>query len=284
MSPDFRFNSSEWTFPGDLQPPRPMRLSRIRPRVTPEPLQGVMVKIDRAHEHRQQLVSDVAAWSSRRPFEVVGEPVQNEGSAYHRVNLRIRENPPPRWAAIIGDIVHNLRSALDLLAWQLVLNNGGQPGRHTAFPIAETASGFEAQLRVALRGASAEAWRLTQLLKPYKDGNLTLYRVHALDIEDKHHVLMPTLIQQTAMGVTYKAADGSEGLTIWMGLPRPWAPVKDGSDLGMLRADQIIEGSKYEFKLAIAAEGVDREPLDAVLDQLGTTVQEVAGAYARRCF
>lgn len=38
-------------------------------------------------------------------------------------------------AAIVGDVVHNLRSALDHIAWQLVLLDGGQPDERTVFPI-----------------------------------------------------------------------------------------------------------------------------------------------------
>ena len=41
----------------------------------------------------------------------------------------------PMVAVIVGDIVHNLRSALDHLAWQLVLLDGRPPNENTAFPI-----------------------------------------------------------------------------------------------------------------------------------------------------
>jgi hypothetical protein len=36
-------------------------------------------------------------------------------------------DPPPRWGVVIGEIVHDLRSALDHLVWQMVLANNGQP-------------------------------------------------------------------------------------------------------------------------------------------------------------
>lgn len=39
---------------------------------------------------------------------------------------------------LVGDYVHNVRSALDHVVWQLVIANRGAPGRHTQFPIALT--------------------------------------------------------------------------------------------------------------------------------------------------
>ena len=40
-----------------------------------------------------------------------------------------------KWALMIGDCVHNLRSALDYLAHELVRANGGTPDDHTQFPV-----------------------------------------------------------------------------------------------------------------------------------------------------
>jgi hypothetical protein len=39
----------------------------------------------------------------------------------------LREPPMEEWGTIIGDVVHNLRSALDHLIWQLTLANGHTP-------------------------------------------------------------------------------------------------------------------------------------------------------------
>ena len=42
------------------------------------------------------------------------------------------------WSLDVGEIAYGLRSALDHLAWQLVLLDGGTPGRSTAFPVMTT--------------------------------------------------------------------------------------------------------------------------------------------------
>ena len=44
----------------------------------------------------------------------------------------------PEWSLILGDFLTNMRAALDHLAWQLVLLDGGTPNESTQFPIRES--------------------------------------------------------------------------------------------------------------------------------------------------
>jgi hypothetical protein len=47
-------------------------------------------------------------------------------------DARIPDAPPVhKWGLVVGDVLHNLRSALDHLAWQLVLANGKSPTSRT---------------------------------------------------------------------------------------------------------------------------------------------------------
>jgi hypothetical protein len=54
--------------------------------------------------------------------------------------ITIREDlfPGDDAALIIGDALHNLRSALDLMYYQLVVSGGGTPTDWTHFPIEDT--------------------------------------------------------------------------------------------------------------------------------------------------
>lgn len=46
-------------------------------------------------------------------------------------------------STVAGDAVHNIRSALDYLVWDLVANAGvAKPGRHTNFPIFDKKEDF----------------------------------------------------------------------------------------------------------------------------------------------
>lgn len=63
-----------------------------------------------------------------------------DGSLHIRGPVRI---PPMRAFTIVGEFLHDLRSALDHLAWQLVLINGGSPTRATVFPLGVDPSSHE---------------------------------------------------------------------------------------------------------------------------------------------
>lgn len=95
--------------------------------------------------------------------------------------------------ALAGDIIHNLRSALDHLANQLALI--GCPAltpkelRQIEFPIAETLAKYEADKNRKMRGMTPQAVEAIDGLKPYKGGNDALWRLHELDNIDKHRTL-----------------------------------------------------------------------------------------------
>jgi hypothetical protein len=97
-----------------------------------------------------------------------------------------------------GDIVHNLRSALDHLAYHLVavglecspfMPLTEREMRHIYFPIAETSEKYESEKPAKVKGMLLEAVEAIDRLKPYKGGNPALWRIHELDNIDKHRTL-----------------------------------------------------------------------------------------------
>src|SRR5688572_1441682 len=88
-----------------------------------DPLAGAYIKIERAKEHVQDLETEITAFLGREPYRIVRQDDANTGEQTYRV--LVSEDGPLRWGAIIGDVIHNLRTALDHLACQLVLANGG---------------------------------------------------------------------------------------------------------------------------------------------------------------
>jgi hypothetical protein len=101
--------------------------------------------------------------------------------------------------AIAGDVVHNLRSALDHLAKQLVLVGltVAQPAvglsdkelRQIEFLIAESVARYEADKARKVKGMTLESIEDIDRLKPYKGGNDAPWRIHELDNIDKHSTL-----------------------------------------------------------------------------------------------
>ncbi|QCB94745.1 hypothetical protein [Cellulomonas shaoxiangyii] len=93
------------------------------------------------------------------------------------------------WAVLVGDIVHNARSALDHAAWQLVGLNGGTPGTHTQFPTARASKDFDTKTR--LRGAHPYVHETVRALEPWGGGaGHWLWVLTQLDNVDKHRLLL----------------------------------------------------------------------------------------------
>jgi hypothetical protein len=108
---------------------------------------------------------------------------------YHEVV--VTEAIPIHLSTIVGDIVHNLRTSLDLLACELVRINGGDTD-DVYFPFAMSASDLEYMIgKRHLDRAAPHVVDLIRSFKPYQGGNATLRGIHDLDIMDKHQELVP---------------------------------------------------------------------------------------------
>jgi hypothetical protein len=68
-----------------------------------------------------------------------------------------KPSPPPRIGAIVGDVVHNLRSALDVAAWRLAIVHDEAAARkernQVSFPL--TGCGEESRRRTERSSSSA---------------------------------------------------------------------------------------------------------------------------------
>lgn len=150
-------------------------------------------KLERAQEHLISLDAATGEFFDTEPYEIVGEFDTKTSEYLFRV--KVLKEPPPRLGVILGDYVHNLRSALDQLAWQLVLLGGGSPDRDTSFPIVRNSSHFEHTAKRSLGGLIPEHVAQIEALQPYHAGDrapshlLTLLR--ELSNTDKHRVIHP---------------------------------------------------------------------------------------------
>jgi hypothetical protein len=103
-------------------------------------LDGCREKIKRAEEHREELESEVAAWLEAHPIPFRAKYDPQTGSHIARITSVPQPIPTLRWGVIIGDVLHNLRSALDHLAWELAHWGGRTPPDPggVKFPIADS--------------------------------------------------------------------------------------------------------------------------------------------------
>lgn len=187
------------------------RLALIRP------------KIQRAKEHIRDLHVEVRAFLSTPPEPYVistkRDPQTRELIYY--VSSAVEE-VPSRIGLIVGDVVENLRSALDYLAYQLVLvgSPGVEPGRNVCFPVSENATRYNSETPGKVKGMRKDAIKAINALKPYKGGNEFLWTLHRLNNINKHRTLitvgaahvassMPPLLRETL-----RAAFGDRGHSV----------------------------------------------------------------------
>lgn len=95
---------------------------------------------------------------------------------------------PLRLSVLLGELLHNLRSGLDHVAWQLVLANGGTPNKKTSFPVLVKRKNAPLQI---VGGISTQAAALAGDLQPYNNASGApeedpLHVLSTLNNIDKH--------------------------------------------------------------------------------------------------
>lgn len=180
------------------------------PEPIPSRLEGVQVKIDRSRKHLRDLEMEIAYFLYLKPYEFVSkfDPDRSAVSAYF-VLTTPEPGLLPYWGGVIGDVVHNLRSALDHLAWQIVDANGGATGNDIKFPSSRTEHEYEEwrrprpdrKKRDPFVGVDCRAIKAIEEEQPYKRKNGQDPATHPLAVlnalwnRDKHKVLIPAIFQ-----------------------------------------------------------------------------------------
>lgn len=136
----------------------------------------------------------------------------------YNLNVVIRGQPKD-FGLIVGDAIHNLRTALDLLAVEVVGRNGGNT-KSVYFPFADSADNLEGMItRRNFHRASPADQALLKSLQPYTGGDRLLRSLHNLDIQDKHHSLIPHASVVTTPRVSVKTDEAGNPVGFSEGRP-----------------------------------------------------------------
>lgn len=195
----------------------------------------------------------------------------HKGSHTYDVHARIRELPPgDDWALLVGDSVHNFRSALDHVAWQLALLTTATPANRTQFPIFRDPARFGAEGLVRqARDIDAQHHPTIEGFQPFRaqegPDESALWLLHELDNADKHRILNVVVhaFRIQAVGVWDRSAGGRQRIYEF----NSPAMLQDGQLIGSFTvegkpadADLVFEAAlKYgvEFDAGTGAEGRD---------------------------
>ena len=149
------------------------------------------VKIDRARHHLDELK---LLLRSEELFTYVADTDWLQ----RRRQIRAKRNEVActRTALICGDIVHNLRSALDHVYWDRVSPCVTDPKaiRNIQFPVGDDEAHLERRLKAC--SAALVSPNFVQAIRDLRPclnavGHSSLWQLNELDIRDKHKLLIP---------------------------------------------------------------------------------------------
>lgn len=159
-------------------------------------------------------------------FPLEHDPKTDEYVFRVHSNLQPPVPPPPRTSALVGDILNNLRSALDYVVWQLAES----PSLKNQFPIFSTPKGFEGKCKRYLHSVPAEHWAAFEAYQPYpgRDANAELGRLATLNDADKHRLLLPGIPITSTLKGRFTVGGEVESITV---SGREWIPFEDGAEV-----------------------------------------------------
>jgi hypothetical protein len=165
--------------------------------------ESVYLKLARAQEHLRAINVAIDKFREVDAYTITFEP--NSDRRQVAIKLVILRNLPPEWAIIIGDCIHNLRGALDHLAFALPRATGTDPRWEdwSQFPICDAPRGFGNVIGRCLCGVDALAIEGVERSQPYfgRDGpeGHGLWYLRNLSNLDKHR-LSPVVWSLPASG------------------------------------------------------------------------------------
>jgi len=176
------------------------------PMTADDRLARVRAKVERAKQHIVDLNLRLKAFLDSKPY-VVGTQRNPETRQLIYFLTGVR-NLPPSIGLVVGDVIQNLRSALDHLAFQLyMLGPGGQAGgvgSRTYFPIADDVAKYKIEAPRKVKGLRPDAIKAIDAIEPYKGGSTdksdTLWRLEKMNNIDKHRILI-------AIGSQFRSVD-----------------------------------------------------------------------------
>ena len=185
-------------------------------------LAGPEAKLDRAIEHLETLESECGRFLKAQPYAVSTEFEPDTGCYVARFHSR--RTVPLRVGVIVGEFIHDLRSALEHVAWVLAASNTDDIGslweagtrEKITFPIAKTPEAFDRHSLMPFITADARA--ALDGLQPHKRGRRALAERHPLSAlhdfwnVDKHRVVSAGLgeINLAATSFVPRAIDADE--------------------------------------------------------------------------
>jgi hypothetical protein len=259
-------------------------------------LAGPRAKVERAKRHVEELKCAVQAFLDTGPYEVRAD-MDSNGRVKGPYRLTRVEVAPIHFAGIAGDVLSNLRSALDHIAYRAVTVGLTQPPAkpwEIEYPIADSANEYPALRDKKVKGARQDALDAIDASRPYRGGEDALWRIKKLNNIDKHRFLLTvgsafravnfkSVIETHRRGMRYTGSDGLERMTgrettvpdIWIKPADRMFPLEVGKELPSFNIDPDKK-MEYIFDIAFGEPHiVEGEPLIKTLQYMVDVVDNL---------
>ena len=234
--------------------------------IADERISLIREKIDRAKRHIRDLELARERFFGEEPARFATKFDSQTGyELFYITHLR---TPHAEFGLIAGDVIHNIRSALDHLAWQLVLGNGAIPGKQTAFPIYDDATKYKSSRKGRVKGMAQSAIDAIDAAQPYKGGNDALWVLHRLDIADKHHALLTTITSLVNVSFHVSRSFLDPGFSVGdFSIPGMQNLIEGG--VFFTRQPEVHKEVNFTFDVSLSETGViEGKPLLGLLEYL----------------
>jgi hypothetical protein len=252
----------------------------------------VLAKYDWAKTHVDDFEAAVDDFRRSNPHTIGREDNVKTGQA----RFYVRQVPaiPNELAFMLGDVLHNLRSTLDHLAYSLVVAAGGKPNRCTSFPIGELAKDFKGLAKRNVPDLREACYNILDRIQPYKGGmGHQLWQLHKLDIVDKHRLLLTVSSVPVGRSMTPSERDGFRTRKTILGeygfaarqmvsaTANPISvPMQVGYELGSFPVFDVDENVGFEFYIAIYEPNIiEGMPTLLFLRGLASEIQAIINSF-----
>jgi hypothetical protein len=168
------------------------------------------LKIERAKQHIDDLDGRITAFQADGLHRISIDADLQTGNDI--IKIAPTKPIPNDFSLILGDALHNLKSALDITINEIVFFRLKVWDDHCRFTVSPTRDELVNRMKGGkiFKASVAVCNFLVDVVKPYKGGNDYIWALHRLNIEDKHRLLIPTLRMDISRGLSYEDERGEK--------------------------------------------------------------------------
>ncbi|WP_063126127.1 hypothetical protein [Nocardia fusca] len=253
-------------------------------------MRSAWIKWARGVEHQRGLARELREFSRGDTYDYIRfDNAGNRSDPLVKMYwvLRVRQPYPERWSVLVGDILTNLRAALDHTFWAATITATGMPARPqlVTFPLYGDKDKFKSKAKDLQHLVAPEFWELVEAVQPFhadQPDRVPLDSLRWLSNVDKHRAVH--IVGRTAFDAGPIITDSEYEI---IDDERIAGEVSDGSVVARLRFRRPANSTdfavhptfEYSPSLQVNDSPEKFVPLDVVMDAINEDVLGIlAGA------